>query len=155
MFKEKAEVEAPTYSCQKPFASKANKLYQRIKEEIRTWIYGYHNPGTYMLKSPVSSAGVKMTIEKFMENLRSEMWKEIESKNYGMMEFAVRCNMSYENLRKILNGQRKDISVSLLLGILESGIDFNNVFKKKNVRKKEHVVIKIGSVELSGTMEVR
>lgn len=61
-----------------------------------------------------------MDIKEVMENLKNEMWGKINENDFTLTQFAIRCDMSYGNLRRILNGDSKDISASMLLNICEN-----------------------------------
>lgn len=70
-----------------------------------------------------------MTINELMENLRNEILKEMQRSNYSQTKFASICDISYENLCKIIYGKSKDIKVSTLLKICSnSDINFENLF---------------------------
>lgn len=63
-----------------------------------------------------------------MENLRTEILKTLESKNITYHEFSIMCDISYENLCKIIYGKSNDIKLSTLLKICSnSGINLKKV----------------------------
>lgn len=72
--------------------------------------------------------------------------KKINKGNYSIRQMSVKCEISYENLRAILNGERKDISVSTLLKICaNTGMAINNLLDvEAETIKAIEVVVKCG-----------
>lgn len=75
-----------------------------------------------------------MTVETIMENLRNEILKTLEAKNITYLEFSLMCDISYENLCKIISGKNHDIKLSTLLKICsEAGISYEKILLLQDI----------------------
>lgn len=64
--------------------------------------------------------------------------EKIKQRNYTISQMSIICDISYENLHKILTGKRKDISVSTLLKICEnSGISILDILEVATEKEKK------------------
>jgi len=89
----------------------------------------------------------------YMKNLRSELYSVSHRRNLGATELATKCGMSYENLRKILNKERKDLLLSSFLEICENiGIPPSKILEPELDEQKNNAFIG-SSVLVIGNME--
>lgn len=88
-----------------------------------------------------------MTVDRIMENLRNEILKTLDEKKITYEKFSEICNISYENLCKIISGKNTDIKLSTLLKIctkseisLEKVLSFQNVPEYVNINGISYVL---------------
>lgn len=68
-------------------------------------------------------------MEEVLGRLRRLVNLEINNHNYTIKGFAVRCEISYTEMREIVNGQTSDIKLSTICQICNnSNISFADVF---------------------------
>lgn len=59
-------------------------------------------------------------MEKYLENLSNLILQEMESKNYTILEFAVKCGVSPRKISDIKNRKVNNISLKTLIKICET-----------------------------------
>ena len=68
-------------------------------------------------------------MKKILERLKELVNYEIESTNQTILSFSVRCEVSYNEMRKICNGRAKDIKLSTICKICNnSHIQIADIF---------------------------
>ena len=85
----------------------------------------------------------QIILEDAMENLRKEMINQISKNDYTLTQYSIICDISCENLQKIISKKSKDIKLSTLLKICKnSNIELEKIFDYSNEPDEVYVIIK-------------
>lgn len=75
-----------------------------------------------------------MALDEVLDRLRACVNREICEKHYTIKGFSVRCGVSYEEMRLIVNGRLKDVRLSTIFQICEnSEIQIIDIFYENEV----------------------